>query len=338
MNFERDVKLKLLVIGLGSMGKRRISLLKKYFGKEVDVIGLDMRLERRKETEKLYGIITYSNLEQAINIEKPKGVLICTSPISHADLILDCLNKKLNVFTEINLLKDKYHEIIEVAEKNKLKLFLSSTFMYRKDIEYIQKEVQSNFKKVHYRYHVGQYLPDWHPWENYKDFFVSNKKTNGCRELFAIELPWILKTFGNVKDLKVIKDNLSTLDLDYADSYFVLLEHENGTKGILNVDIVCRKPVRSLEIYSEEMHLFWEGTPNSLNKYDIEKKETIQIETYKSIDKDNRYSASIIENAYMEELDVFIKKLLEEKNNERYTFKDDLYTLGLIDKIEGLCE
>ena len=35
---------------------------------------------------------------------------------------------------------------------------------------------------------LGQYLPDWHPWESYKSFFVSNKKTNGCRELFAIEL------------------------------------------------------------------------------------------------------------------------------------------------------
>ncbi|MBU3074251.1 Gfo/Idh/MocA family protein [Clostridium estertheticum] len=328
--------MKLLVIGLGSMGKRRISLLKKYFENKVDVVGLDTKIERRKETEKLYGIMTYSNLDEAINNEKPNGVLICTSPISHADLILTCLNKKLNVFTEINLLNDKYHEIMAAAEKNKLELFLSSTFMYRKDIEYIQKEVQVNNKKVHYRYHVGQYLPDWHPWENYKDFFVSNKKTNGCRELFAIELPWILRAFGSVTKVEVIKDNLSTLELDYADSYFVLLEHENGTKGVLNVDIVCRKPIRSLEIYSEEMHLFWEGTPNSLEKYLIEKKETVKIETYSSIDKDNRYSESIIENAYMEELDVFIKKVLGEKNSERYTFKDDLYTLDLINKIEGL--
>jgi len=333
---DRGEKLKLLVIGLGSMGKRRINLLKKYFSDEVEVIGLDKKLERKIEVEELHNIRTYSELEEAISIEKPNGALICTAPVSHADIILNCLNKKLHVFTEINLLKDKYTEIINTAEKNNLILFLSSTFMYRKEIQYIQKEVGAQTKKIHYRYHVGQYLPDWHPWENYKSFFVDNKRTNGCRELFAIELPWILKTFGEVYDLKVMKDNISSLDVDYPDSYIVLLEHENGCRGVLSVDIVSRRSVRSLEVYSEDIHLFWDGTPNSLRRYDINQKEIIQIETYSNVDKDNRYSENIIENAYLEELDVFIQKVSGKGNFERYTLKDDLYTLGLVDKIEGI--
>lgn len=328
--------MKLLVIGLGSMGKRRIRLLKKYSADKIEVIGLDKSPERRKEIEQLHNIKTYSNIDEAIDNEKPNGSLICTSPISHADIILSCLNKKIHVFTEINLVSHKYLEIMDTAARNNLALFLSSTFMYRNEIQYIQKEVKSQTQKVHYRYHVGQYLPDWHPWESYKDFFVNDKKTNGCRELFAIELPWILKTFGNVIDFKVIKDNISSLDLDYPDSYLVLLEHENGCKGVLNVDLVARKPVRSLEIYSEEMHLFWDGTPDSLKKYDIKNKEIIQIKTYSSIDKDNRYSENIIEDAYMEELDMFIKRISGKKSLERYTFEDDIYTLDLIDKIEGV--
>lgn len=319
------------------MGKRRINLLKKYFSINVEVVGLDISIARRSEVEELYGVRTYFELDEVIEIEKIDGALVCTDPIYHADIIMKCLNKNLHVFTELNLLKDRYLEIMDTAQKNGLELFLSSTFMYRNEIDYIQTEIKSSDKKLCYRYHVGQYLPDWHPWESYKDFFVNNKKTNGCREIFAIELPWILKTFGKVSKVQVImRDNISSLDLDYPDSYIVLLEHESGAKGVLNVDIVSRKPIRSLEIYSEEIHIFWEGTPNSLRRYNIENKEIINVETYLSIDKDSRYSENIIENAYIEELNIFIKKVLGVENLEKYTFKDDLYTLELIDKIEGV--
>ncbi len=54
-----------------------------------------------------------------------------------------------------------------------------------------------------YTYHVGQYLPDWHPWEDIKDFFVNDKRTNGNREILVRELPWLTETFGEVIDFKV---------------------------------------------------------------------------------------------------------------------------------------
>ena len=37
-------------------------------------------------------------------------------------------------------------------------------------------------------YHSGQYLPDWHPWESYKDFYVSNPATGARREIVPFEL------------------------------------------------------------------------------------------------------------------------------------------------------
>jgi uncharacterized protein YkuJ len=165
---------------------------------------------------------------------------------------------------------------------------------------------------------------------------VGDKRTNGCREIFAIELPWIIKTFGKIKNLQILKDKISSLDLDYKDSYIVLLEHETGHKGVLNVDIVSRKAIRSFEAYSESLHLFWKGTPNSLEKYDFDRKDLTKITTYENIEKDNRYAENIIENAYLEELETFIKKIKENKDLDRYTFEDDLYTLELIDKIEGV--
>ena len=51
--------------------------------------------------------------------------------------------------------------------------------------------LQEFSRPVNYIYHIGQYLPDWHPWENYKNFFVGDKRTGGVREIFGIDLPWL---------------------------------------------------------------------------------------------------------------------------------------------------
>lgn len=325
--------MRFLVIGLGSMGKRRIRLLRSYFPK-IDVVGVDLTEERRKNAKEEFLIDVYSSIDEANSAKELSGVIICTSPLTHSKIILECIEKNLNVFTEINLVDDNYDEIISEANKKGVELFLSSTMLYRKEIEYIGERVKSAKNKVNYTYHVGQYLPDWHPWENYKNFFVNEKRSNGCRELFAIELPWLYKVFGKIKDVKVNKAKISTLDINYDDTYQVMIVHENGTFGILNIDIVSRKPIRSFEVYGEDIHIFWKGTPDSLIDYDFESKKEEKIETYTSIDKNSNYSENIIENAYIDELKTYIDKI-NSINNEKYTFEDDKYVLSIIDEIEG---
>ena len=84
------------------------------------------------------------------------------------------LNSKgiYNIFTELNLSTNLYDEIIKIEKEKKGILFLSSTLLYRKEIQYIKNIILNDKTKKNYNYHVGQYLPDWHPWENYNDFFI----------------------------------------------------------------------------------------------------------------------------------------------------------------------
>lgn len=326
--------MKFLVIGLGSMGKRRIRLLKNYFN-NIEVLGVDLSAERRKSVAEEFEIQTFDSITEAKNSGKIDGAIISTSPLSHHKIILECLNNNLNVFTEINLVDDDYDEIIKLAEERGRVLFLSSTMLYRKEIQYIKQKVSASKSKVNYVYHVGQYLPDWHPWENYKNFFVHEKRSNGCRELLAIEMPWIYKTFGNIKNVKANRCKSSNLEIDYDDTYQIMLTHENGSLGMISVDVVSRKAVRNLEIYGEDIHIFWKGTPNSLSEYEIDSKEEKLIETYSKIDKDNNYSDNIIENAYLDEIKTYIDKI-NGINNEKYTFEDDKYVLSIVDRIEGV--
>lgn len=61
-----ESRLRIVVIGLGSMGKRRIRLLKQ-IDETIEITGVDTRDDRRHEAETLYGIHTCGELQTAFD-------------------------------------------------------------------------------------------------------------------------------------------------------------------------------------------------------------------------------------------------------------------------------
>lgn len=327
---------KVLIVGLGSMGKRRARLIKGMCPDMV-VCGVDSTESRRTEAEGL-GIRAYASIPEAVAAEQPQAALVCTAPISHAEIIHTLLTHDLPVFTELNLVDDGYAENMALAKEKDLPLFLSSTMLYRGETQYMKKKAQDFMaetgKKVNYIYHIGQYLPDWHPWENYKNFFVGDKRTGGVREIFGVDLPWLWDAFGPVTSVHVEKDKISTLEVDYPDSYMVTLRHENGVKGLLAVDVVSPKAVRNFECFGEGIHLFWEGNPRALYEFNHETGEKVPVNTYETFEHDSRYSDNIVENAYVDELANFFA-VVEQGAEPRWSFEKDKQIIDLIEKIEA---
>lgn len=327
--------MKFLVVGLGSMGCRRIRLLQ-HISKDDVIVGVDAREDRCRRAEHDFKIATEQDLMRALELHRPDCAVISTSPVSHAKLIEMCLLAGCHVFTEINLISDGYDENILLANSNNKVLFLSSTFLYRDEITYIANKISLAKESVRYSYHVGQYLPDWHPWEKVEDFFVSDKRTNGCRELLAIELPWIIKTFGRIEEYHVIKEKISSLKVDYNDSYAIMLRHADGHVGTIHVDVVSRKAVRNLELWSENLYITWDGSSDGLYDYNIENKENQKVDLYEEARHENGYADFIVENAYENELRCFIDEVNGIKS-ARYSFEEDKEIIKLIDDIENIC-
>ncbi len=326
--------MRFVVVGLGSMGRRRIRLLKQISDK-FEIVGVDSKIERCQQAENELAITTKSSLKEALEEKKTDGVIISTSPLSHASIINEALNASCNVFTELNLVADMYDENISLAKEKGKVLFLSSTFLYRDEIRYIRSKVEKNKGPLNYNYHAGQYLPDWHPWESIHNYFVGDKRTNGCRELFAIELPWIIKVFGEIESFEVLSSKNTELGIQYKDNYLLLVKHKNGNKGVFAVDVVSRKPVRNLEIYGENLYMTWDGSPAGLHLYDYEKKVNNNIDLYdNTVDKQDGYAAFIIENAYKKELETFIDQI-NGTGTAEHTFEEDRQVLSLIDEIEA---
>lgn len=323
--------MNILVVGLGSMGKRRISLIQELYPDFV-VVGVDKRDDRVKNVLEQFQIPCLNSIEMAHEKYSIDTAFVCTAPLAHNAIITECLQNRWNVFTELNLVSDGYGKNIELAKKNRCKLFLSSTFLYREEIMYIKNKVEM-YQRWNYIYHVGQYLPDWHPWENYTEFFVGDKRTNGCREIMAIEFPWLIQTFGKITNTHVQADKMTDLNINYRDNYTIQIEHENGNKGIMIIDVVSPVAVRRLEIYREQQYIRWNGTPDSLYEYDAEKDFLKQIQLYVSEEHRPGYRTFIVENAYKNEIIEFMEMILKDKQPQ-YSFEQDLEVLKLLDRIE----
>ena len=148
-------------------------------------------------------------------------------------------------------------------------------------------------------------------------------------------MPWLIEAFGKVTDVYSVSNKVTDLDIDFDDRYFVTLTHESGARGVLSVDIVCPKAVRNLEVYGEGLHLFWEGNPKALWKFNNETKEKEFINTYVTFEHDSRYSDNIVENAYVDEMQNFLN-VVKGTETPKYSFEKDLYTISVMDKIEGI--
>ena len=146
--------MKLLIVGLGSMGKRRARLAKG-MDSSLAIVGVDSADARRAEATEL-GLAenAWASIGEAVEAARPDAALVCTAPLSHAGIIGELLDHDLPVFTELNLVRDGYAENMAKAAEKHLPLFLSSTMLYRRETQYIKQAVHQFGKPLQYFYYI----------------------------------------------------------------------------------------------------------------------------------------------------------------------------------------
>ncbi len=320
-----------LIVGFGSMGKRRARLLSALLPSATIAV-TDSSEERRAQATEL-GFTAYVSIDEATTNEKFTAALICAAPLAHFDICKKLFECDLHVFCELNLNEDGYDELEELSRQKNLLWFNSNTMLYRGETREILRRRAEHKGGVSYTYRIGQYLPDWHPWESYKNFFVGDSRTSGVREILAIELAWLTEVFGEVTDFVVKKTTTSMLEVSYEDTIFLIMTHSDGTTGSLAVDIVSPKPVRLFCLTGEGIYLTWDGTPDSVRYYDTESRELCSVAVYDNAQQLPGYSDNIVENAYTAELENFLSAL-EGKETPKYDLAHNRAVLRLIEKIE----
>lgn len=325
--------MKFLVVGLGSMGKRRIRCLKSLNIRDEDIIGYDIRKDRREEVNNLYNVKTVEYFNPNI-LNEVDAIIISTPPDKHLEYIIYAIDYNKPAFVEASVILEGLEEVNKYAKEKNVLICPSCTLFFHPTINEIAKIVnEKKYGKItNFSYHSGQYLPDWHPWESIYEFYVSKRETGGAREIVTFELTWITKVFGLPKDIKGYFKKTFNFGCDIDDTYAITIEFEDFL-GTLVVDVVSRKAIRKLNLNFENAYLFWDWDLRKIEIYDANNGKTIILEQQYGTSAEG-YNKNIIEEMYIEEINSFINAI-EKKCNFPNSLDEDIFVLKLLQKIEG---
>jgi len=327
-----------LVVGLGSMGKRRVRNLQALDHK--NVTGFDLRADRRAEAELKYGIRTFDNFETALAESKPKALVISTGPSHHMHYASHAAGKGIHCFIEASVTDaDRIAELSLRVKNTTLVMAPSCTMRYYPGPRKVKELIVAGKigKPLSFNYQTGQYLPDWHPWEKIQDFYVSTRETGGCREIVPFELTWLNDIFGSPDPLACVKSKVSEITADIDDIYHCLLRYPAGLLANITVEVISRpRATRELRVLGSEGELVFSADENCVRYIHVGDKEWVRFLLSAGTPEAGYINP---EEPYIFEMTDFVNAI-EQENPDLFpnTLEEDVRVLGLLSGLEHLSE
>ena len=242
--------MKFLIIGLGSMGKRRIRNLLAIGISRSKLFGFDAREDRRIEAKNKYGIVCVDDPDSVI--KTVDVVIISTPPDIHLEYQKYAVDNGKHFFCEAGVFKEGIKEVSEMAESKNIKAIASKTPILLSERKIIKKLITEKYigKPLAFSYHSGNYLPYWHGWyEKFSNFYVSKRETGGAREMVAFQLTWLQWVFGEIEKVSCVKGKLSpNFEADIDDIYNLMCIFKSGVFGNVIVDVITRPTTEIFEL------------------------------------------------------------------------------------------
>lgn len=301
-----EIYIKAVVIGLGSMGKRRVRCLQALGVK--DIVGVDFRVDRCEEAAKRYGIRVELDLPVVLSTFAPDVAIISLPPKAHVSAMNSCLKQRVPFFVEASVVDEGLAEVIALAKQSNILAAPSTTLHFHPAIAEVTRIVRSGQlgKISNVMLHSGQYLPDWHTYESVSDYYVSDPVTGGAREIVPFEMTWFTELFGFPR--RVAGQFRKTIEIDGADyiedTYNGLLDY--GTfLATITVDVVSRHATRRLIINGAKGQLAWSWDDAAIKVFDGATKQWTEF-CYEMETAEPGYNKNIGENMYIDEIRAFL--------------------------------
>lgn len=257
-------KHRVLVVGLGSIGRRhvkilgevadcRISVLREKAKVKEDVPGVDDYLFSWDDVEKrAFDFAVISNpsslhMEAAVSLaakgipfllEKP----VCVSLKRVPRLLRIVHDQKLPVLVGFNL---RYHVLYK-----KIKDIVSSRKMGR---------------LLSFLAETGQYLPDWRTGDYAEASSASRELGGGVIFDLAHELDLAVDLQGKVDHLFCWKDKLTSLRIDTEDIAEITLAHQNRSISHIHLDYIQKTYTRRFKLIFEKGEILWDYSGGKLD-------------------------------------------------------------------------
>ncbi|WP_430469369.1 Gfo/Idh/MocA family protein [Thalassospira lucentensis] len=251
--------MRVLVSGLGSIGCRHA---RNFLSAGVDeIIGYDPDEGRRTKFSSEFSARTFASLESAI-CEEVDLAVIASPNIYHVSQSIVCAKASVNLFIEKPLgCSDENLDLLsEVIKTNKLFCHVGSNWKYHPAFIQMKDmlERQAFGKPLAVKVLAGQWLPSWHPYEDYRTMYAARSNLGGGIHFDTHELDYLVWMFGKIKSINGSVLNSGVLEIDTADLMSLNLQFEGGVVGGLQADYLQVATRREYCITCEKGTIDWD--------------------------------------------------------------------------------
>ena len=260
--------MKILIAGFGSIGRRHFRNLQTLGQKEI----LFYRTQRSTlDTDELAGFVVETDLERAL-AHQPQAVIISNPTALHLEVAIPAALQGCHIFME----KPISHSLAGVDSLQKAlhhnggKLLTGFQFRFHPGLHTIRNLLTLGVigRVISAHAHWGEYLPAWHPWEDYRQGYSARADLGGgvvltlCHPLDYLR--WLL---GEVSQVQAMTGKLSNLDLSVEDTAQISLRFISGALGSVYLDYIQRPATHRLEIIGDQGSIRWDNATGNVQLY-----------------------------------------------------------------------
>jgi len=313
--------MRILIVGLGSIGKRHLDILSQIPNTEFVICTKSSSANLPKK------FIKSNSLSHCL--QKDPDVAFVTNVTSeHVPALLKIGNKGIDVFVEKPLSNSLIGltKLQNLIQKKKLITMVGCNLRFHKCIQKIKETISNDEigKIISAKVESGSYLPAWHPHENYRKSYASRKELGGGVVLTCIhEIDYLYWFFGPVKEVISMTGKYSDLEISVDDLSAILMKFKNGVTAEIHLDYFQRPDFRSCKIIGTKGTVYWDSNTNTVKLYDVKKKKWIIKMKLKNYNRNDMF---------MKEVSYFLNSVKKRKKTLN-PISDGIETLKIALKI-----
>ncbi|MEK8023143.1 MAG: Gfo/Idh/MocA family oxidoreductase [Candidatus Hydrogenedentota bacterium] len=302
--------MRFLVAGCGSIGKRHVRNLVQIGIAPADIGVYDPNPDRAREAGQGCGVERqYTDLATALDDGQFGAVLVCAPTAFHTQVGLPAAERGCHLFVEKPIARDAtdLEKLLRLTEEKNLVFMVAYLFRFHPGYRLVKEILDAGTIGVVYaaRVECGQYLPDWHPHEDYRHFYMSKEAEGGGALLdISHEFDYVRSFMGSrVVEVSGFHDTLGPLEMDADNMSATLLRFENRAIASVHLDLLQRTVRRNCELIGEKGTLIWDHISKTVTVYTpADKKGTVRKYEYDG------------NQAYIDELNHFRECIAEKKS------------------------
>lgn len=242
-------------MGCGSIGIRHLQALEEI--NDFEIAAYRTQKGKKEVPENLLRKLRFFFDEKEAFAWEPDFMIVSNPTSLHLEYLLKAIDHNIDALIE-KPVASSYKQIKQVENKirrRKNMVCVGFNLRFHPIIRQIRQILTDGRygKPLKADLFVGEYLPNWHPYEDYRESYVSKKEMGGgvlrtlCHEIDLCQY-W----FGDYDEVFSRVSKISDLDIDVDDNADILAKMKNGTLVKITMDYLNPVLERSGKILFEK--------------------------------------------------------------------------------------